>query len=129
MRKAVYQLLTSNAALIADIPANRWYERGSVVDSPALPFATIVWGGAAYRGVGRTVKRLEIWVYDKPGDTVLMNRVIENAANLLLNTFDYVFAGERFSSATFVGTSPDLPDDVYRATTRNLALDCAGSGL
>jgi hypothetical protein len=129
MRKAVYQLLTSNVALTEDIPAERWYERGSVADSPRLPFAVLAWGGASTRGVGRQVQRLEVWVYDKPGDIRLINRVLARVKALLDETTHYVVGDERLVVADFQGSSPDLPDDVYRATVRNIGYNCVGTGV
>lgn len=129
MRKAMFQLLTTDADLIADIPAARWYERGSVPDRPTLPFAALVWGGRTAVGPGRSTQRFELWVYDKPGDTTLINRVLARSKDLLEMTQHYQAAGERLVQADFQGSSPDLPDDVYRATVRNIGYRCIGTGI
>lgn len=129
MRKAVYSLLTTDSDLLEDIPAQRWYERGSVVDKPKLPFAVLAWGGAGARGVGRKVHRLEIWVYDIPGYTTRINRVLERAKFLLDNATHVVEGNDRLVQADFQGSSPDLPDETYRATTRNIGYNCVGSGV
>lgn len=130
MRKAVFNLLTTDATLLGWLPADRWYERGSVPDKPVAPFAVLAWQGVAAVGRGRTgLPRLTLWVYEPRGSYATIDNALRRATIVLEGASDYTFAGERISQADFEGSSVDLYDDIYRANARNAGYRVVGSGL
>lgn len=130
MRKAVYNLLTTDATLVSLLPAEKWFARGSVKDSQSTPFAVLAWQGVTPNGRQRVgLPRLTIWVYEHRGSYDLIDKVLARCKELLENTYDYEHEGELIVQADWEGSSVDLFDDVYRANTRNSGFRVVGSGL
>lgn len=133
MRKLTHHLLTSDPTLVSLLPAEKWFARGAVKDSPQTPFAVMAWAGVEANGKGRTgTPRLTIWVYEHRGSFDLIDKVLARSKELLEATFDYTWVdapGERIVQADWEGSSVDLFDDLYRANTRNSGFRVIGSGL
>jgi hypothetical protein len=130
MRKAVYHLLTTDATLSGLLPAEKWYERGAVKDSPTTPFAVLAWQGTSPNGRGRTgVPRLTLWVYEHRGSYVLIDQVLARAREVLEGAAQYSYEGQRIAQVDFDGSSVDLYDDIYKCNTRNSGFVVIGSGL
>lgn len=128
MRKAAFSLLVNDVGFTALIPADRLYERGSVPDAPALPFAVLAWGGRTRVGPGMYFSRLDLWVYDERGDYSRIDDVLGEAERVLESADHYVADGSRLGSAAFAGSSVDLFDDTYRANARSAGYRCTGNG-
>lgn len=130
MRKAVYHLLTTDSALASLLPAEKWYERGAVKDSPTTPFAVLAWQGASPNGRGRTgVPRLVLWVYEHRGSYALIDQVLARAREVLEGAAQFEYEGQRIAQADFDGSSVDLYDDIYKCNARNSGFVVIGSGL
>lgn len=130
MRKAVHQLLTTDPTLIGLLPAEKWFARGAVKDSPSTPFAVEAWQGVQATGRGRTgIPRLTIWVYEHRGSYDLIDKVLARSRELLEATFNFEYEDERIVQVDFEGSSVDLFDDVYKANARNSGFRVIGSGL
>jgi hypothetical protein len=129
VRKAVYHLLTTDAPLLALLPAEHWYERGSVPDSPPKLFAVLAWQGVTRVGRANSLPRLTIWVHDRRGSYDKVDKVLARCTELLEAVQQYEHDGQRIAQADFEGSSVDLYDDVYRSNTRNAGYRVVGSGL
>lgn len=130
MRKAVYNLLTTDATLATLLPAEKWFERGAVKDSPTTPFAVLAWAGVTANGRGRVgTPRLTVWVYEHRGSYALIDQVLARCTEVLEAVAQYEHDGERIVQADFEGSSVDLFDDVYRCNARNAGYRVIGSGL
>ena len=130
MRKAVYNLLTTDPTLAALLPAEKWYERGAVPDAPRTPFAVLAWQGVTPNGRGRSgLARLTLWVYEHRGSYALIDSVLSRATDVLEAVEDFTFDGQRITQADFEGSSVDLFDDIYRCNARNSGYRIVGSGL
>lgn len=130
MRKAVHHLLTTDATLVSLLPAEKWFARGAVKDSPSTPFAVLAWQGVTPNGRGRVgLPRLTIWVYEHRGSFTLIDQVLARCKEVLEEVAQYEYDGERIVQADWEGSSVDLFDDVYKANTRNSGFRVVGSGL
>lgn len=129
MRKAVFNLLTTDATLIGLLPAAQWYERGSVPDAPPKPFAVLAWQGSVRVGNVSNVPRLTLWVYDERGSYENIDNVLRRATIVLEGAQQYTFSGQRIAQVDFESSSTDLYDDIYRANARNAGYRVIGSGL
>jgi hypothetical protein len=129
MRKAMHRLLTEDPTLASLLPADKWFQRGSVPDKPVTPFAVEAWQGEEVRGKSLVVPRFTLWVYQSRGSYHIIDEVLRRATELLTSTVQYEYDGERLGQMDFEGSSVDLFDDVYRANTRNAGYRVIGSGL
>jgi hypothetical protein len=127
MRKALFRLLTTDAVLVAAIPVTSWYERGSVPDSPALPFAVLAFDGRQRVGTGLRSQRASLWVYQERGDYSLIELVLDRAFYVLENVINFDYASERIAQVIPGNISSDLYDDLWRANTQNLEMIVSGS--
>lgn len=129
MRKALYHLLTTDPTLVGFLPADRWFERGSVKDSQATPFAVIAWQGESRVSGMRKLPRVTIWFYQTRGSYSLIDKLVRRTCEVMDEVQQYTHAGERIAHAGYEGTSVDLYDEVYRANARNVGYHVVGSGL
>lgn len=130
MRKAVYHLLTTDAPLVALLPADKWLERGAVKDSQRSPFAVLAWQGEVARGKGLLgVPRLTIWVYQHRGSYDMIDAVLKRCRVVLEGVAQYTFEDQRIAQADFEGSSVDLYDELYQANARSAGYRVIGSGL
>lgn len=129
MRKAMHNLLTTDPTLAALLPAEKWYQRGAVPDSPRTPFAVEAWQGEEVRGKSLVLPRFTLWVYQARGSYHIIDEVLRRATELLSSTVAYEHDGERLAQVDYEGSSVDLFDDVYRANARNAGYRVIGSGL
>jgi len=129
MRKAMYHLLTTDPTLAALLPAEKWYERGSVPDAPTTPFAVLAWQGDTVAGPGRKLPRLTIWFYQSRGNYNIIDELLRETTKLLSDVQQYEHEGQRIAQVDYEGSSVDLYDDVYRCNARNAGYRVIGSGL
>lgn len=127
MRKVIYQTLIGDDAFRALMPVV--YERGSVPDSPTLPFAVLAFTGVDRRGPGMKVATAQLWCYQERGDYSRIDSALERADVILAAMTNVTVGGQRVSQAQGIDQSPDLYDDVYRANTRYSTYTILGSGL
>jgi hypothetical protein len=129
MRKALFHLLTTDSVLIAAIPADRWYERSSVPDSPSLPFAVLAYDGKLRVGTGLRSQRASLWVYQGRGDYGFISTVLERAFVVLEGVINHDHDGERLVQVIPGNISSDLYDDLWRANTQNLEMIAIGTSI
>lgn len=127
MRKVVFDILSNDAVFSGLMP--NLYERGSVVDSPAKPFAVYAMvGSPRAKRTMPMVPRLELWCYDDRGDYSVIDEALARADELFLAVTHRVVDDQRIASADPQGWSGDLYDDVYQANARNASYLLVGSG-
>lgn len=119
-RKPVFALLTTDPELQALGMTSDTVKGSSPTTSPEIrPFAILKWGEEQPFIGSIHEKELQMWVYDEPGSYTLINSILLRARTLLVDeAVDVVVDGERFSTARWQGTSPDLYDDIYKCITR-----------
>lgn len=110
-----------------DLPAERWYGSGAVVDTPPRPFAEIRFGGR-FPGVAAVRRRrLEVWIHDDEGsyDRIeewiqFVKGVLDGAAHLTDGS------GNEVILCSWVNDSTDLYDGGYRTNCLMSAFDVVG---
>jgi hypothetical protein len=116
----VYSLLTTDAGLIAQIPAAFIFAGGSLTERPNTDRfviyrlhdeASLLNGDDAPAGVGRT---LELWVYGPPGQYDDIDTYLETA-RVSLNTQVALPGGV---ACRWQGDSPELFDDALKSSVR-----------
>lgn len=130
MRALLRGLLIANVKLIAEIPAERWIEGGSVVDTPPRPFAVIRFGGV-FRGVPKSLvgtRRAEIWIHDEPGTYTKIDSIIAEIKRTIDGVGPIKDEHSSISEIAWVSDSTDLFDDGYKTITKSTGFDITGSG-
>lgn len=129
MRKTVYSLLKD---VHPDIPAERWYQMGSIDETPEKPFGVyrlaMTQPGVTRRSKYRPTS-LEVWVHDTPGSYTRIDEVL-NAVEDVLDAVIYASAAptESISAADFVSKSPDLDDTGFRTICKMSSFNIIGKG-
>jgi hypothetical protein len=129
MREAIHHVLTTDATLLGLLPAERWFARGAVEDSPKNPFAVLAWQGTVRTGRANHTGRLQLWVYQPRGSYDLIDSVLSRATEVLEELADFRRGGQHIAQVDFESDSVDLYDDMYRCNTRNAGYRVVGSGL
>lgn len=126
MRGLVHSAIIGEPSLTDDVPADRWYEVGALVDNPPTPFAILNYGPRA--GVMKAVsaRTLRISVYDQRGSYDLIDRVIKNIEELLPAWIDVTQGDSRLTEASWIGSSGDLDAPEYQANMRYVEFRIAG---
>jgi hypothetical protein len=120
MKKTVQGLLTGSPALVAIVPAARWFRAGNVVDVPVRPFVVLRWLSPVRLGSGRDARQLRIDVHDERGSYTKIQALIGSrdlgtgVYGVLAPLTDYVGSDGRITQCDFLGTGGDLEDDVYK---------------
>lgn len=132
MRKTILQLITDTAAVAAEIPAERWYQASSVVETPQKPFGIYrisgTGGGVTKRGPGRQV-RLEVWIHDKPGSYLRIDKLLTEVESTFAAAVHASAAeGESISQADFDSRSPDLDDQGFGSICKSSIFTLVGKG-
>lgn len=121
-------MIVSDLELLDDIPEDRWFGSGSIVDTPARPFAEIRFGGV-FRGMGPVKRRrLEVWVHDEEGDYTRIDRIIAGLKRVLDGAEHVFYEDVELIYASWVSDSTDLYDDKYRTNTKSTGFDVIGTG-
>lgn len=129
MRATITSLLQQATA---DIPAERWFQMGSVDENPPTPFGLYRLSGT-FPGVTKRSKvksvSVEIWVHDEPGDYSRIEGILKQ----IEDTFDSVVhasaaEGESIGSANFESRSPDLNDDGFKTICKMTNYTIVGRG-
>jgi len=127
MRKALFHLLTNDDVLQSLVPAERWWTRSAVPDSPPLPFAVLGHDGRQRVGPGLRTYRASLWVYEERQSYDLIDEVLERAFVLLHDVVNFRFEDSLLAYAIPGDISIELYDDQWRANTRNLSFTMIGS--
>lgn len=129
MRELVRNLMISDASLVGYIPAERWLEGGSVVDTPDRPFAIMRLSGT-FRGLGPIQKgRVEFRVHDERGNFETIDAVIRRIKAVMEPAEQVQTHGAELIRAEWLSDSPDLYDDGFRTNMRSTGFDLTGKGF
>lgn len=112
-RKLAYTRLTTDSALIAKIPLDRWFGASAVDGTPAVPFAVMRISGTFRTTNGTGQRRLEVWVHDRKGDYNRIDDIIELVKARLDGAPEAADADSRIVCYDWINDSPDLFDDGY----------------
>lgn len=132
MRKTILQVIAANPDVVAEVPADRWYQAGSVAENPVKPFGiyrlSSTGPGVTRRSPSREV-RLEMWIHDEPGSYLRIDRLL----SALERTFEAVVhasaaEGESISQAHFDSRSPDLNDSGFGSICKATIYTLTGKG-
>jgi hypothetical protein len=111
----------------ADIPAERWFGSGAVLDVPPRPFAEIRFGGRV-RGMAQVNRRrLEVWIHDEEGDYDRIEKWIRYVKGVLDgagHVGDGV--GNEIISCEWLSDSTDLYDSGYRTNCMSTTFELVG---
>lgn len=125
MRQTIYQLLTGTPALVAHVPAGRWYQAGNVVDTPVKPFVVLRWLAPVPSDArGRFLKQLRIEHHAQRGSYALADAFLGSPD--LNNGVYAVMAGianlvgldGRITQADYLGHSGDQEDATYNTNMK-----------
>lgn len=114
-RAWVYDLLSSDLELTAEVPASRMFSSGSLTQPPdAWPFIVITFMPSTPAIKGSKLERIQTWVHDTGGSYVRIDRVLR----IIQNRFEEAGSSGDFIAADWEGDSNDLRDDAMRTNTR-----------
>lgn len=125
MRKTIYQALVADSSLTAQIPTERWFQLGSVVDVPRKPFVILQWLSPV-RGdaKGSFAHQLQVRVFDDRGSYTDIDRILggphrSGGVYAVLNGLvDFTGADGRVTQCDYLGTGGDDVDPDYKANTK-----------
>lgn len=119
IRQTVYTLLTTDPTLASQVPVGRWFERGSVVDTPPKPYVVLAHLGTDPRAGGRFAQLLGVYVHDDRGDFNNIDAILRAVRVRLEGAEQYAGPDGRLVSAVHQSTSDDLFDDGTATNTKN----------
>lgn len=108
MYKAMYELLTGHAPLMALVPSV--YEAGSTEDRPTRPYIVIGWLPALRKASGRYVNLCEVRVHDDRGSYALIRQVNGIVRALLGGVVQYQGSDGWLAQCSYSGDSGELVD-------------------
>lgn len=125
MRATLYQLLVGTPALVALVPASRWYQAGAVVDTPTKPFVIVRWLAPVPSDArGRFLKQVRIEHHGPRGsyaaaDTFLGSPDKNNGLYAVMDGIVQLVGPDgRITEATFLGHSGDQEDSTYNTNMK-----------
>lgn len=127
MRKAVFQLITSDLVLSNLLPTEKWFLRSSVPDTPPKPFGVLGYDGSVPPGPGRRPTRLTVGAYQERGSYDVINAVLDRVELIMGEVVGFKFEGDVLAQAHFEGRGPDLYDDGWRANYSTSSFTLIGS--
>jgi hypothetical protein len=120
MRATVRNLILGNSAVLAVIPASRWYAAGSVIDNPLKPFGVLRWlAPVPSNAIGRFARQLRVDVHDERGSYARIRQVLGSPYlnTGLYGTFSAVQnvtgSDGRVAQMDYLGESGDQEDPTY----------------
>lgn len=126
IRKTVWELLTTDAAITAVVPVERWYERSATQDTPQCPYAVLADLGTDPRAGGKFARLLGVYVHDERGNYGRIDTVLRLVRARLEAAEQYVGTDGRLVSAGFQSTSDDGFDDATATNTKNSVFRVVG---
>lgn len=128
MRSLIRARILATPALIAIIPADRWFGSGSIVDTPTRPFAEIRFGGVFPGMANITRRRLEVWIHDEEGSYERIDQVIGLLKTAISGMTNVQSGPSEVICANWISDSTDLYDDGYRTNAKSTGFDVIGRG-
>jgi hypothetical protein len=125
IRKTMYEALITDATLIALVPAERWLERGSVVDVPSRPYVVHACLGTAPVS-GRNAWVWGVWVHDERGDFNRIDDVLTKVQARLTGLQQFVGTDGRLVQADWQSTSEDGFDDATNTNVKQSTYQIVG---
>jgi hypothetical protein len=111
LRKTTWEYLTTDAPLLAVIPAERWFSLGGVKDRPATPYAVLAWFGSVESVGLNLINLLQVQIHDDPGSYARIEDIHVLVQDRLKAAQQYVgLTGYRLVQADYTGVSADLID-------------------
>lgn len=136
MRATVRDLIIADTALTAFIPAERWFQLGSVLDVPVKPFAILRWitpvpGNAS----GSYAHQLRIELYEARGSYAKTDAALGGPYrtgglyDILCNAFGVTGSDGYIAQADFLGNSGDDVNVDYKANMKYSSWQIIGKEL
>lgn len=120
MRKTIYSLLTGTTGLVAQVPADRWFAAGAIVDSPTRMFVVLRWLAPVPSSArGRFLNQLRVDVHDQRGtysriETLLGNPDTGGGIYAVLSGIIQLDGIDgRITQCDYLGHSGDQEDETY----------------
>lgn len=112
LQKTVMALMVGTPAVMAVVPEEKWFARGSTIDAPEPPYVVLAWGGTLTSSVRRSGQLLSIYMHDAIGSYEFIREVIHPVIKpTLKEAQQYVGPdGYRLVQADYLGVSADLSD-------------------
>ena len=136
MRATVHQLLTSTAELTAVIPTERWFQLGSVIDVPPMPFAILKWLSPVRSNSGTDMHQLQVAIYDRHGSYKRIDDLLGGPFKTGVSVYSVLSAVAGLTGpdgyvaqADYLGHSGDDVDVDYKAGTKFSSWQIAGRSL
>lgn len=133
MRATIHQLLVGTPALVAVIPAERWFQVGAVKDVPPIPFAIVRWiAPVAGDARGTFAYQLQVAIYDRRGsykqiEDLLGGPYRAGGVYAALSGIAGLTGPDGYvAQADYLGTSGDDVDVDYKANTKHSMWQIAG---
>lgn len=115
IRATIWQLLTTDPAITALVPAERWFQRGSVVDTPITPYGVLADLGTDTD----PTRQLYVAVHDERGSYVAIEGVLRLVRTRLEAAEQYGGSDGRLVSAKHLTTSEDVVDDATNTNVKS----------
>lgn len=120
MRATVRNALISSPALLSQVPEERWYVPGAVIDNPPKPFVVLRWiAPVASVARGRFLKQLRVDVHDKRGSYSRIRQVLGSpdtgggVYGVLSGLLQHTGVDGRITECTYLGHGGDQEDETY----------------
>lgn len=110
MYKAMYELLTGNAGVIALVPVQHFYESGSTEDRPLRPYIVIRWLPQLLKPSGNYTNPCEVRVHDEPGSYARIRDVQDAVRKCLKAVAQYHGSDGWLVQCDYAGDSGELTD-------------------
>lgn len=115
IRQTFWQLITTDPDVAAVIPPERWFARGSVVDTPTTPYGVLADLGT---DTGAT-RQFGVYVHDEPGSYVAIDDVLKLVRRRVESVAQYLGPDGRLVGATHLTTSEDGTDQSNGTGVKN----------
>lgn len=133
MRATLHGLLVADASLTAVIPTERWFQAGSVIDVPPLPFAILRWiSPVAGDARGTWSHQFQVAIFDKRGsynriDQLLGGPYRSGGVYAVLDGIAGATGSDGYiAQADYLGDSGDDVNIDYKANTKFSSWQIAG---
>jgi hypothetical protein len=128
MRALIFQAIVSDPT-ISGFGVTEAGSFATDVDTPAQrPFLQLRWGRTDFGLDVVTVRTLNIWVHDEPGDYGRIDSIILRLRELLPTLEGQSNGSGHLVAVEWAGDSEDLADDGHKTITRYSTFTLVGSG-
>lgn len=127
MRALLHTHLTTDPALLARVPAERFIERSSLREDLPRPFVATTFRASPPPEFGTSRRwSVEIYVYDDYGSYVRIDDILDLITSRVLSILGLRDSLYRITCAEEDGRSDDLQDDVLRANMKSASFVLVG---